>query len=398
MPEAEREQTFTTKERPLTRRQMRSATELLAAQAVREFTFLGEVETSFDLERSQLRDRVIGQESAIEAIINSLDRSEVRRDDDHRPIANLAFLGPTGVGKTQAAKALAYVTREYNPRLLRIDCSQYSQGHEVAALIGSPPGYVGRKQMPVLDPSEVEGRGVVVLFDEIEKGSPELYNLMLQIMDNGLLTLNNGEVTSFREATVIMTSNLGAKEMASRASGKRTGFSVQEEALDKSALEEVALKSFKDFFSPEFVNRLDNMVVFHPLDSDALHEVLRSKVNELNEFYVDRFGAYLSLSEMTREHLVAAALDQPEFGARPLVRQLEKEVAGMFGRYNAADKIPNGSEVYVYHRDEVADHLHATYKPDLVFAIRPDETVRMPEPSTTGTQVVPYAPLPQGTL
>lgn len=354
--------------------------------ALRGATLLPELTTGYDLVHEHLKSKVIGQDQAIDAIMNALDRADVRMSDDNRPIANFAFLGPTGVGKTQTAKALAEALAVDETRLIKIDCSSFSHGHEIASLLGSPPGYVGQNREPLLRTEVVENEGVVVLFDEIEKGSDELNNLLLQIMDDGEITLHNGEVVSFRDTTLIVTSNLGAREMSRQASGARTGFSIDApQESDKTTLETVALKEFKQFFRPEFVNRFDDLVVFHALDQEALHAVLDTKLSTMNAMYQDNYGARISLSLEVRQYLVEKALSDAGYGARPLVRALEKDIASTFGRYIAHESIEEGTEVRVFHRDELGDAVPATYKSDLVFTARPDysivkKPVYVPEP------------------
>lgn len=230
--------------------------------------------------RDELRRRVIGQEAAIDALVAAYDRSTTRSAYDLRPIASLAFLGPTGVGKSETAKVLAEFLAEGEAEsLIKIDCSNFSHGHEVAALTGPPPGYVGYGQKPLLSAGKVS-EAKVILFDEIEKGAPELFRLMLQIMGDGQLRLNDGTVADFCDTVVIMTSNLGASEMATEISGKKLGFGVPSRRADKATLESVATKSFEDFFKqPEFINRINKMIIFHPLDKQGLVKVLDTKLS-----------------------------------------------------------------------------------------------------------------------
>jgi ATP-dependent Clp protease ATP-binding subunit ClpA len=349
--------------------------------------YLPEVMTAYDEERAFLHSQIIGQDAAIDAIIEALDKNDVRRPDDHRPIASLSFLGPTGVGKTETAIALSRALAPKDPYLLQIDCAGYSNGHEITALLGSPPSYVGHEQEPLLSKANVERDGVVILFDEIEKGSDELANILLKIMDKGVLRLNNGEVVSFRAAVVILTSNLGANEMAKEADGRKAGFSATHSVATTETIERVALNALRDFFRPELLNRLDSTVVFHPLDEASLHAILDVKLSSYNELYRDEFGAYISLSDKTREYLVGAALNERHYGVRPLVRALEKQVLASFGRYSANEKVPEGSELLVYHRDELDPITAQEYQRDLVFAVRKDPSVQKRPPIiTTQTQ------------
>ncbi|HET6622523.1 MAG TPA: AAA family ATPase, partial [Candidatus Saccharimonadales bacterium] len=231
----------------------------MAKSAIEGFTLLEAVESPWAEVRTQLEDRIIGQPAAIDAIIEALEGGDVRMPSDKRPVANFAFLGPTGVGKTETAKSLAEFI-DLSRKFVNIDCSNFSHGHEVANLIGAPAGYVGYDQEPLLSKEKVEGDGTVILFDEIEKGSESLYNLMLQIMENGELQMRNGDITSFRGAIIIMTSNLGAKDMADQLSPTRLGFTSLDQQPDTNHLEEVARKKFSEHFRAEFINRLTAMV------------------------------------------------------------------------------------------------------------------------------------------
>lgn len=340
------------------------------------FMILGEVRSPYEDVREQLMARVVDQPAAIDAIIEAIERSGVRLAGDNRPIANLAFLGPTGVGKSETAKTLASLMNGGAGNLIKVDCSSYSHGHEVLALTGSPPSYVGHQQTPQFSPENIEQPGTVVLFDEIEKGSVELYDLMLQIMGDGELRLNNGENVSFRETIVVLTSNLGAKEMADRLTSTPLGFIEKNRPTDKDGLEKVAHKSFTDFFKPEFTNRLSKVVVFHPLGEEALGKVLDVKLAQANDEYEKRYGVRLSLSDATKSHLVSIAAQEPHLGARPLVRALEDNVQTTFGRYNSGGSLPEGTHVRVIHRSELPNESYASNSDPLVFTAKPDASIR----------------------
>jgi|GEM_PF-1617445 len=338
------------------------------------FTVLSTPESGNQILQRYLRSSIIGQDQAIDAIIDAMDRKNVRLPEDSRPLMTLAFLGPTGVGKSETAKVLANYISGGDSQLVKIDCSNFSHGHEVASLIGSPPGYVGREQEPFLKKKKIERPGVVVLFDEIEKGSPELYNLMLQILGDGQLQLSDGTTTSFRDATIILTSNLGAKEMNEHLSKSSVGFGVEKEEPSKEVLAKSAQKAFKEYFSPEFVNRLDKLVVFNPLDHDALGKVLDNKLAEANEEYVDAYGMAISFTPGTYEHLINKALQERSMGARPLVRAFETDIQTTFGRHLSAKQVYQGSQVQVYHQSEVSQEVRGKF-PDseLIFTHRFDE-------------------------
>jgi ATP-dependent Clp protease ATP-binding subunit ClpA len=341
-----------------------------------DFVLLEDVASPYENVRRQLAEKVVDQNEAIDAIVEALDRVEVRRSDDHRPIASLAFLGPTGVGKSETAKTLASLMTEGEGNLVKIDCSNFSNGHEVTALLGSPPSFVGHDITPQFAKSTVEAPGTVILFDEIEKGSSALYNLMLQIMGDGKLRLNNGDVVSFRETIIILTSNLGAQEMSDRLKAVPLGFGDQTIPKDKAVLESIARRSFTTFFSPEFVNRLNKTVVFHPLNDEGLGRVLDVKLAEANKEYEKKHGVRLSLSDATRAHLVTIAAKESHLGARPLIRALEDNVESMLGRYTGSGTVAEGTHIRVVHRDELPQSAAVTPGNTLLFTSREDKSIR----------------------
>lgn len=350
------------------------ALQQLAETALDGFTLMERVESMWQHVGDELRARIIDQPAAIDAIIDALDASEARLVNDHRPKACLAFLGPTGVGKSETAKALADILSGDADGLIKIDCSDYSHGHEIAGLTGAPAGYVGfASKKPVLSKKAVEVPGTIVLFDEIEKGSPELYNLLLQIMGDGQLRLNNGDITSFRDAIVILTSNLGAKEMARQLDTNRLGFIQQASTTDVQTIEQVATREFEQFFRPEFINRLDKMVVYHPLSRDGLGEVLNAKLALINKEYEDLYGVQLLLSDATKTRLVDEAATQSNMGARPVVRTFEKHIQTQVGRYLGSGQLSEGTELRVLHSSEMPEGFES--ESEFIFSSRSSDTV-----------------------
>lgn len=341
-----------------------------------ELEILGGVESAVAEMVAELEAKIIDQPEAIQAIAEALDRAPIREviGMDERPIATFAFLGPTGVGKSETAKALASLMNPYGPtNLIKIDCSSYSHGHEVATLTGSPPGYVGYNLKPLLSAKNVEQPGTVVLFDEIEKGSEPLFNLLLQIMGDGTLTLSRGGQVSFKETIIILTSNVGAGEMAGKLSNLPLGFNQGDQAkgVDRSQLEKVAREAFKAKFKPEFVNRLDEVVVFNPLGSESLGRVLGAKIEELDGLLQDYKGMSLRLSSGTMTHLVQLALREPDMGARPLMRAIDSQILSPLGRYIQSGSLSEGYEVHVSTQAEMrnAGHRVVSESP-LLFARR----------------------------
>jgi ATP-dependent Clp protease ATP-binding subunit ClpA len=341
------------------------------------------VESRFTELAAAFESRIVDQPEAINAVIDALERSETRLPNDKRPIANFAFLGPTGVGKSEMAKTmaefLAQILGNGDVNLIKIDCSNFSHKSEIAVLTGSAPGYIDGDITPRLAKENVEKEGTitVVLWDEIEKGCPELYNLMLQIMGDGELTMSRGELTSFKNSIHILTSNLGAKEMADKQSDTPLGFAVaNSNVAEKGELDKTATKAFKKFFAPEFINRLDEMIVFHPLSEEGLGKVLDVKLDLLNVEYERHYGVRLSLSDAVKAHLVEKAKMEPENGARPLVRALEKDVLTIFGRNTNGGNVPEGTHVRVFHTSEAPANYSHTGKSPLIFTSKADANIK----------------------
>lgn len=203
---------------------------------------------------------------------------------------------------------------------------------------------------------------------------------MLQIMGDGELRLNDGELVSFRETVVILTSNLGAKEMSSRMTGSPVGFGPEKHATDRKSLEQVATKSFEEYFTPEFVNRINKKVVFHPLSIDGLGKVLDTKLSQANAEYEAQFGARISLSDATRTHLIDIAAKEPHLGARPLVRALEDNIQTTFGRYIGADQIREGTHIRVFHYSEMPIGYNRADNNSLIFTAKHDPSIKRRTP------------------
>ncbi|MFP4437808.1 MAG: AAA family ATPase [Chloroflexaceae bacterium] len=297
-----------------------------------------------------LRDNIFGQERAIESVIRVLNRARFgfSAGNPRRPRATLLFLGPTGVGKTATARRLAQLLRPDGEAFLKVDCSLFSQGHEVSALVGAPPSYVGRDQKPLLNPDIIEQDNSIVLFDEIEKGQPELWNLLLQIMEDGeILLLNGGRRVSFQNSLVILTTNVGAKEMVDYLDRRTIGFRTTTQDVEATGQQifQIGFEALQRVFQPEWINRLDEIIAFRPLSSETLGMVLDRMLEESNEQYL-RHGISVELTPEAKEYFLEKGFE-PRFGARPLRQRLLKELDAPLSDLLASGGIPHGSRVMV---------------------------------------------------
>lgn len=303
-----------------------------------------------DTTEKRLREYIFGQERAIESVIRTLNRARMgfSGGNDRRPHATLLFLGPTGVGKTETARRLAGLLRPDGEAFLKVDCSIFSQGHEVSALVGAPPSYIGRDQKPLLNPDIIEQENSVVLFDEIEKGQPELWNLLLQVMEDGeILLLNGGRRVSFRNSIVILTTNVGAAEMVDYLDQRIIGFRTPQNDVEATGQQiyQIGLEALRKVFTPEWINRLDEIVAFRPLSSDTLRRVLDRMIIESNEQYL-RQGISVEMAPEAREYFLQKGFDA-RFGARPLRQRLLKDLDAPLADMIASGGIPRGSRVVV---------------------------------------------------
>ncbi len=258
----------------------------------------------------RLHTRVIGQDQAVQAVSNAVRRSRAGIQDPNRPIGSFIFIGPTGVGKTELARALAEFLFENQEAMVRIDMSEYQEKHTVSRLIGSPPGYVGYGEGGQLTEAVRRRPYSVVLFDEIEKAHPEVFNILLQLLDDGRLTDGQGRTVDFRNTVVIMTSNIGSEAWS--------------RDLNEEEMVEITEKALKQVFRPEFLNRVDEIVHFHPLNREQLQEIVGIQLNLVKSLVRSR-GFTLEVSQKAQEYLADQGFD-PDYGARPLKRTIQKEL------------------------------------------------------------------------
>ncbi len=293
----------------------------------------GEVQKLTQME-SRLRERVVGQDEALVAVANAIRRSRAGLSDPKRPIGSFIFLGPTGVGKTETARALAEFLFDDENAMVRIDMSEYMERHAVARLIGAPPGYVGFDEGGQLTEAVRRRPYAVVLFDEIEKAHLDVFNVLLQVLDDGRLTDSKGRTVDFKNTVLIMTSNIGAGQLA-------TAWAEGEDGFDDAKVR--VMEELRKHFRPEFLNRVDDIVVFHPLGESQLTHIVDLRLKDLQKMLADRHIT-LELTDAAREAIFKAGYDRA-YGARPLKRAIQRMVQDKL-----AMKILDGS---VLHGDHV---------------------------------------------
>ncbi|MEX0878582.1 MAG: ATP-dependent Clp protease ATP-binding subunit [Thermoanaerobaculia bacterium] len=269
-----------------------------------------------------LRLRIVGQEVAIIAVSKAIRRSRLGVNNPNRPMGSFIFLGPSGVGKTEVARRLAEFLFENQRSLVRFDMSEYMEKHAVSRLIGSPPGYVGHEEGGQLTERIRRNPYSVILFDEIEKAHPDIANLLLQILEDGILTDAYGNVVDFKNTLIIMTSNIGTKHLVNRT---RVGFGGSREAQSNKEIEDLVLKELRRDFSPEFINRIDDIIVFHPLGQVELARICRLLIDDVNTTIASK-GPVIDVDDAAVEWLLAQNGDDPNMGARPLRRAIQKHV------------------------------------------------------------------------
>jgi ATP-dependent Clp protease ATP-binding subunit ClpB len=269
-----------------------------------------------------LRKRVVGQETAIGAVSNAVRRARAGLSDPNKPIGSFIFLGPTGVGKTELARALAEFLFDDEKAMVRLDMSEFMEKHSVARLIGAPPGYVGYDEGGYLTEAVRRRPYAVILFDEIEKAHPDVFNILLQILEDGRLTDAQGRTVDFRHAIVIMTSNVGAADIAKNAS---IGFTVGDDTgISYDDMKSRIMSDLKKVFRPEFLNRIDEVIVFHKLQKDEIKQIVDLLLRRIRESMAER-ELSLNLDDEAKEFLVEKGFD-PAMGARPLRRAIQRYI------------------------------------------------------------------------
>lgn len=270
-----------------------------------------------------LHERIIGQDEAVAAVAKAIRRGRIGINDPEKPIGSFLFLGPTGVGKTELSKALAEAMFGSEDNIIRVDMSEYMEKESVSKMIGSPPGYIGYDEGGQLAEKVRKNPYSVLLFDEIEKAHPDVFNILLQVLDDGRITDSKGRTVSFKNTIIIMTSNAGAKQIIQP---KKLGFAAQEDVkADYDRMKESVMDELKRMMKPEFLNRIDEIIVFHPLTDENLRDIVKIMTRDLTKRIKDQTGLEVKFSAAAIKHLAEAGSDRT-YGARPLKRKIQDEI------------------------------------------------------------------------
>ncbi|HAL08369.1 ATP-dependent Clp protease ATP-binding subunit [Mammaliicoccus vitulinus] len=305
---------------------------------------------------SILHGRVIGQNDAVQSISKAVRRARAGLKDPKRPIGSFIFLGPTGVGKTELARTLADAMFGEEDAMIRVDMSEFMEKHSVSRLVGSPPGYVGHDDGGQLTENVRRKPYSVILFDEIEKAHPDVFNILLQVLDDGHLTDSKGRKVDFRNTVIIMTSNVGAQELQN---ARFVGFGAKDSGPDYETIRKTMMDELKQQFRPEFLNRVDDIIVFHKLEKTHLKEIVAKMAGNLTKRLSEQ-GIHITLSDPAQEKIADEGFD-PEYGARPLTRAIQKHVEDNLSELILSGQDLVGKDVMVDYRDDefkfdISDH------------------------------------------
>ncbi|MGL5891711.1 MAG: AAA family ATPase, partial [Bacteroidia bacterium] len=292
----------------------------------------------------QLRGRVIGQEEAIKKVVKAIQRNRAGLKDPNKPIGSFIFLGPTGVGKTQLAKILAKYLFDNEDALIRIDMSEYMEKFAVSRLVGAPPGYVGYEEGGQLTEKVRRKPYSVVLLDEIEKAHPDVFNLLLQTLDDGQLTDSLGRKVDFKNTIIIMTSNIGSRQLKDFGQGVGFGTAAKTDQADDHA-KGVIENALKKAFAPEFLNRIDDVVLFNSLDREDIHRIIDIELDKLDK-RIAALGYTIDITEKAKDYIVEKGFDA-NFGARPLKRAIQKYIEDPLAEEIIKSGVSEGDSVII---------------------------------------------------
>lgn len=285
---------------------------------------------------------MIGQEEAVKAISKAVRRARAGLKDPKRPIGSFIFLGPTGVGKTELARAVAETLFGDEDSVTRIDMSEYMEKHSTSRLVGSPPGYVGYEEGGQLTEKVRRKPYSVILLDEIEKAHPEVFNILLQVLEDGFLTDSKGRRVDFRNTAIIMTSNVGASALKQN---KYVGFATQSGDEEHADMRDKVMKELKNAFRPEFLNRIDEIIVFHSLEKKHIKEIVVLMAEQLRKRLAE-YGISFELTDAAKDKISDEGYD-PEYGARPLRRALQKQVEDRLSEEVLRGNIEKGGKAII---------------------------------------------------
>ena len=312
-----------------------------------------ESEKLINLENT-LHNRVIGQDEAVSAVAKAIRRGRVGLKDPNRPIGSFLFLGPTGVGKTELSKALADAMFGTDNSLIRVDMSEYMEKHTVSKLIGSPPGYVGYDEGGQLSEKVRRNPYSVVLFDEVEKAHPDVFNVLLQVLDDGHITDSTGRVVDFKNTVIIMTSNAGAENIVAPKSLGFASSSTDEQVHDN--MKSKVMDEVKRIFKPEFINRIDDIIVFHMLKKEQIGQIVDIMMKTVNDRIMEQMKLSVELDDEAKAYIVDKGYDA-KYGARPLRRTIQNEIEDELAERILEGKIKAGNKVLVTVKDKKLDFV-----------------------------------------
>jgi ATP-dependent Clp protease ATP-binding subunit ClpC len=290
----------------------------------------------------RIKGKVIGQDEAVTKVVKAIQRNRAGLKDPNKPIGSFIFLGQTGVGKTQLAKVLAEELFDSDNALIRIDMSEYMEKFAISRLVGAPPGYVGYEEGGQLTEKVRRKPYSIILLDEIEKAHPDVFNMMLQVLDDGFLTDSLGRKIDFRNTIIIMTSNIGSRQLKDFGQGVGFGTSAKTNQADAHA-KSVIENALKKTFAPEFLNRIDDVVVFNSLDREDIHKIIDIEISKLYN-RIDGLGYHLNLSDAAKDYIADKGFDK-QYGARPLKRAIQKYIEDALAEEIINTKLKEGDSI-----------------------------------------------------